>query len=99
MAIRLPDGSIQMADGRILYATSVILAADLIEILPLLTPPPAWPFVSGGGGGGGGPARPAGTHRLRRARARKAPLDLQDRSAAAPARKASRVSRERIPDL
>jgi len=63
MAIRLPDGSIQMADGRIIYANSIILANDLIELLPLLIPPPAWPFVSGGGGGPGpqGPAGPAGS--------------------------------------
>lgn len=54
MAIRLHDGSIQMADGRIIYANSVILGADLCEIVPLCVPPPAWPFVSGGGGGGGG---------------------------------------------
>jgi len=33
------------------------------------------------------------------ARARKAPRDLQGRAAAVPARKASRVSREQIPDL
>jgi len=51
MAIRLPDGSIQMSDGRILYANSVILAADLIEVLPLLIPPPTWPFMGGGGNG------------------------------------------------
>ena len=50
MAIRLPDGSIQMSDGRILYANSIILAQDLIELLPLFSPPPAWPFISGGGG-------------------------------------------------
>lgn len=56
MATRLPDGSIQMADGRVMYANSVILAADLIELLPVLTPPPAWPFISGGGGGAGGGA-------------------------------------------
>ena len=60
MAIRLPDGSIQMSDGRIIYANSIILANDLIELLPLLIPPPAWPFVSGGGGGGPGPQGPAG---------------------------------------
>jgi len=53
MAVRLSDGSIQMSDGRVIFANSVILAADLIEIIPLITPPPAWPFVSGGGGGGG----------------------------------------------
>lgn len=51
MATRLADGSIQMADGRILYANSVILAADLLEILPLVIPPPAWPFMGGGGNG------------------------------------------------
>lgn len=60
MAIRLPDGSIQMADGRIIYANSVILGQDLCELLPLFTPPPTWPFVSGGGGGGPGPQGPAG---------------------------------------
>jgi hypothetical protein len=60
MAIRLPDGSIQMADGRIVYANSVILGADLCEIIALCLPPPAWPFVSGGGGGGPGPQGPAG---------------------------------------
>lgn len=54
MAHRLPDGSIQMADGRIIYGNSLINAQDLIEILPLITPPPAWPFISGGGGGGAG---------------------------------------------
>ncbi len=43
-----------MADGRCLYANNLIQAQDLIEILPLLMPPPAWPFVSGGGGGGAG---------------------------------------------
>lgn len=58
MATRLPDGSIQMSDGRIIFANSVILGGDLIEILPLLTPPPAWPFVSGGGGGGSGNGTP-----------------------------------------
>ena len=54
MAQRLADGSIRMADGRIVYANSLIQAQDLLELLPLLTPPPAWPFVSGGGGGGAG---------------------------------------------
>jgi len=54
MATRLPDGSIQMRDGRIIYANSVIIGADLCEIVPLCVPPPAWPFISGGGGGGGG---------------------------------------------
>lgn len=58
MALRLPDGSIQMADGRVVYANSVILAADMAELMPLFTPPPAWPFVSGGGGGGGGAGTP-----------------------------------------
>jgi len=54
MAIRQSDGSIRMSDGRVLYANSLILAQDLCEIVPLCVPPPAWPFVSGGGGGGGG---------------------------------------------
>jgi hypothetical protein len=49
-----------MADGRIIYADSVLLAADICEILPLFTPAPAWPFISGGGGGGIGPAGPPG---------------------------------------
>jgi hypothetical protein len=43
-----------MADGRIVYANSVILGQDLCEIIPLCVPPPAWPFAGGGGGGGGG---------------------------------------------
>lgn len=60
MAVRLPDGSIQMSDGRRIYANSVILAADFCELIPLFSPPPAWPFVSGGGGGGPGPQGPAG---------------------------------------
>jgi len=60
MASRLSDGSILMKDGRVVYANSVLLAADLLEILPLVTPTPAWPFVSGGGGGAPGPAGPRG---------------------------------------
>lgn len=58
MAIRLPDGSIQMSDGRLIYANSLINAQDLIEILPLFIPPPVWPFISGGGGGGSGSGTP-----------------------------------------
>ena len=46
MARRLADGSIQMADGRIIYANSVIIAADLIEVLPLLIPPPAYSLAA-----------------------------------------------------
>ena len=61
MAIRLADGSIQMADGRQVFANSLVLAQDLAELLPLFTPPPAWPFVSGGGGGVPGPQGPAGS--------------------------------------
>jgi len=61
MAIRLADGSIQMADGRRIFANSVLLAQDLPELLPIFTPPPAWPFVSGGGGGVPGPQGPAGS--------------------------------------
>jgi len=61
MAQRLSDGSIQMADGRIVYANSLIQAQDLLEILPLVTPPPAWPFVSGGGGGAGVPGGVGGS--------------------------------------
>lgn len=52
LAKRLADGSIQLSDGRIVYADSVLQAADVVEIVPLLAPPPAWPFISGGGGGG-----------------------------------------------
>jgi len=62
MAIRLADGSILMADGRILYANSLLLAQDLSELMPIFIPPPAWPFVSGGGGAGiPGPQGPAGS--------------------------------------
>lgn len=67
MATRLSNGSIQMSDGRLLFANSVILAADLAEIMPLFKEPPVWPFVSGGGGGGApgpqglpGPSGPPG---------------------------------------
>lgn len=49
MAHRLPDGAIQMSDGRVLYADSVVIGADLLEVIALVAPP-AWPFVSGGGG-------------------------------------------------
>lgn len=63
MAVRLPDGSILMPDGRIIYANSVILAQDLFELASLFAPPPAWPFVSGGGGAAGpqGPVGPPGS--------------------------------------
>jgi hypothetical protein len=54
MAKRLSDGTIQLKDGRIIYGNNLVLAQDLCEIVPLCVPPPAWPFVSGGGGGGGG---------------------------------------------
>jgi hypothetical protein len=40
-----------MADGRLVYANSLIQAQDLCELLPLLIPPPAWPFMGGGGNG------------------------------------------------
>jgi hypothetical protein len=58
MARRLSDGSIRMNDGRIIYADSVIQAQDLFELMPLIAPAPAWPFVSGGGGGGSGAGTP-----------------------------------------
>jgi len=54
LATRLADGSIQLNDGRQVFANTLIQADVLIEILPLLTPPPVWPFISGGGGGGAG---------------------------------------------
>src|SRR6185295_13397474 len=61
MATRQADGSIRLCDGRILYANSLVLAQDLVEIIGMLTPPPAWPFVSGGGGSGSpGPQGPPG---------------------------------------
>jgi len=62
VAQRLPDGSIQLRDGRIIYSNSVILAGDLFELMPLFKEPPVWPFVSGGGGGisAPGPAGAAG---------------------------------------
>lgn len=53
MAIRLPDGSIKLHDGRIVYADTIIQAQDLIELVPLIAPAPAWPFAGGVGGGGG----------------------------------------------
>lgn len=53
MAQRLPDGSLKMADGRVIYADTLIQAQDLFELMPIIAPAPAWPFVSGGGGGGG----------------------------------------------
>jgi hypothetical protein len=73
MARRLEDGSIQLNDGRVVYANSIIQGQDLIEILdflvPCYVPPPLWPFVSGGGGSGvgsgsgaPGPAGPAGAN-------------------------------------
>ena len=64
MATILADGSIRLRNGKIIYADTVIQGSDLIEILPLLVPQPAWPFVSGGGGaaqsGPQGPIGPAG---------------------------------------
>lgn len=71
MARRLPDGSILLSDGRIVYADSIILGQDLCEIIPLCVPPPTWPIARGqasaffvgvvgtgagaGAGAGGGP--------------------------------------------
>ena len=56
MAIRLPDGSIKLRDGRVVFANSLVQAQDLLEILELVVPgyipAPLWPFISGGGGGG-----------------------------------------------
>lgn len=46
MARRLPDGSIELSDGRIVYANSIILGADLCEIIPLCVQP-AWPITHG----------------------------------------------------
>lgn len=52
MAFRLPDGSIQLNDGRILYADSILYSNDLLEIYPLFIAQPTWPMIGGGGGGG-----------------------------------------------
>lgn len=58
MATWLDDGSIQLKDGRTVFANNLIQGQDLLEILelvvPLYVPSPAWPFVSGGGGGASG---------------------------------------------
>lgn len=60
MATRQADGSIRLANGRVIYADTPIYGGDLHEVVALLAVP-AWPFVSGGGGsrggGGGAPGR------------------------------------------
>lgn len=53
MASRLPDGSIQLNDGRILYSDSILYGDDFLEIFRLFIPSPAWPLIGGGGGGVG----------------------------------------------
>ncbi len=62
MATRLADGSIKLNDGRTIFGNTLILGQDLAELVAFLAPPPAWPFVSGGGGGPGtvGPHGPPG---------------------------------------
>lgn len=67
MAVRLPNGSIQMADGRIVYANTPVLAQDICELVPILCPPPEnggaiFPglFRGGSGGSSGGFGGPGG---------------------------------------
>lgn len=43
-----------MKDGRIIFANTLLQAQDLLELLPVFNPPPAFPFFGGGGGGGAG---------------------------------------------
>jgi hypothetical protein len=64
MAKRLPDGSIQLADGRIVYADSALQAQDLCELVPLLCPQvqaasvaASFPRGNAGFGGGGSGSR------------------------------------------
>jgi len=57
----LPDGTIKLNDGRIIYKDSPINAQDLLELGPLIPTKAVWPFVSGGGGGGGGGGNAGGS--------------------------------------
>lgn len=58
MATRLPDNSIQLSNGKIIYADTPILGEDFAELLTLLAPPQHFVAFTGrgGGGGAGGPA-------------------------------------------
>lgn len=53
MAKRLDTGAIEMDDGRIIYADSVILGQDVPELVRLLTPPPHFVGFTGRGGAAG----------------------------------------------
>lgn len=60
MAKRLPDGSIQMRDGRVLYGDYIPSLADMPELTALLAPVPSGLGFISGGGGRRGPAGPRG---------------------------------------
>lgn len=51
MAKRLPNGVIVLDNGEPFYGDDPVSAHVFFEVLPLLLPPPAWPFIGGGGGG------------------------------------------------
>lgn len=53
---RLPNGAIQLSDGRVIYANTIIMGSDLEELVPLFTRPQHFvAFAGRGGGSGGGP--------------------------------------------
>lgn len=54
MATRLPDNSIQLSNGKVVYADTPILGEDLGELMALLAPPQHFVAFTGRGGGGSG---------------------------------------------
>lgn len=60
MAIRLPDNSIQLSNGKIIYADTPILGEDIAELMGLLAPPQHFVAFTGRGASGGGSGGPAG---------------------------------------
>lgn len=69
MATRLPDNSIQLSSGKIIYADTPILGSDLEEAIRALAPPQHFVAFTGrgagGNGGGGGPAGGGSTQSVR----------------------------------